>query len=124
VSIGADVDGEQMLITALLEVLGDVEVLAVLPAKIPPSVVRVALLPGVSDYDTSTLRFDLESFGATRAAARDLAGRVHTAVGQLPGRTVAGQQFDAVAGGLPVERFWSESHQRFVGTYSVDLRAR
>jgi len=123
-SLGVDVDGEQLLIAALLEVLDDVEVLAVLPAKIPASAVRVALLPGVSDYDTSTVRADLESFGATRAAARDLASRVHTAVGQMPGRTVAGQQFDAVAGGLPIERFWSESRYRYVGTYSIDLRAR
>jgi hypothetical protein len=128
VSIGVDVDGELLVVAALLELLVDddhpVEVLTVLPTTLPPLVVRVTLFASVSDYDTSTLRVDLESFAATRAEARDLAGRVHTAVHALPGRTAAGQQFDAVAGQLPVWRFWSESRHRFIGTYSIDLRAR
>lgn len=124
-SIGADADGEMLVAQALTALLNDppVRVVTVLPKTVPDGIVRVTLAPGsVSDYDTSTLRVDVESFAATREAARDLASRVHAGMGWLCGYRVGDQQFDAVSGSFPTWLFWSETRHRFLSTYSIDLR--
>ena len=126
-SIGEDLDGELFATTALRRILADpaLSVVTDLPSTLPARLVRMTLAPGSrSGYDTTTLRLDIESFAPKRGDARDLAGRVHRAVAELVGQVIDGQMVDAVAGQLPVYRFWSQSVARYVGTYSWDLRVQ
>lgn len=87
--------------------------------------IRVARGPGSDDEVTDSPLLDVETFAASRGAARSLAEDVRTAMRMLRGQSVNGYTVDDVATASgPVFVAYSPTVARYVASYRVESRGQ